>query len=141
MDDLTKFAIGEKHVFQKKITEKDAARNYGSKKLNDLLATPGLVAMIIEASVELIDSKLSEGYISIGNEIGITHIHSTKVGECVTLEIVIDDIQNQNDVIFLKFNAYDEIGLIAKGVHVRSVVNKEIFFKTSEKRMEKLKLN
>ena len=73
MDNLSRFNVGEKYVFQKKITEKDAAKNYGSKKLNDLLATPGLVAMVIEASVELIDSKLSEGYISIGNEIGITH--------------------------------------------------------------------
>ena len=45
----------------------------------------------------------------------------------MTLEIVVDDIQNQNDVVFLKFHAYDEIGLIAKGVHVRSIVNKRNF--------------
>ena len=140
MNEFSKFKIGEKHIYQKKVSEADAAHNYGSKKLSNLFATPGLVAMVIEASVELVDHRLSEGVISIGHEMGVTHIHSTKVGETVTLEIVVQEIQEQNGAIFLKFDAYDEIGKIATGVHVRSIVNKEAFFKASDERMEKLRI-
>lgn len=140
MNEFSKFTIGEKHVFQKKITEADAAHNYGSKKLNDLFATPGLIAMIIDASVELVDPRLSEGIISIGYEIGVTHLKATKVGETVTVEITIQEIQEEKEIIFLKFNAYDEIGLIATGIHVRSIVNKESFFEKVDNRKKKLKI-
>ncbi len=139
MNEFDKFKVGEKHIYQKKITEKDAAHNYGTKKLNNLFATPGLVAMVIEASVEFLDNRLSEGNISIGHEFGITHIHSTEVGETVTLKLTVEDIQSQNEIIFIKFEAFDEIDKIATGVHVRSVVNRDAFFEKIDKRMEKLK--
>jgi predicted thioesterase len=57
LNEFIKFSEGDKYVVQKKITEADAAHNYGTKRLNNLLATPALVAMVIEASVGLIDPK------------------------------------------------------------------------------------
>lgn len=140
MNEFNKFKIGEKHVFQKKITEADAAHNYGTKQLSNLFATPGLVSMVIEASVQLLDKRLEEGFITIGHEMGVTHVHSTKVGETVTLEVEVQEIQADKDAIFLKFTAYDEIGLIATGIHVRSIVNREAFFKKSDERMAKLRI-
>lgn len=138
MNEFSKFVVGEKHVFQKKITEADAAHHYGTKRLNNLFATPGLVAMVIDASVELVEPRLSEGYISIGNEMGITHKKPTKVGETVTLEVVVHEIQEDAECLFLKFTAYDEMGLIGEGIHVRTIVNQEAFFKKVDKRLEPL---
>lgn len=138
MNEFTKFKVGEKHVFQKKITEADAAHNYGSKRLNNLFGTPGLVAMVIDAAVELVEPRLSEGYISIGNEMGITHKKPTKVGETVTLEVVVHEIQEKKECLFLKFTAYDEIGLIGEGVHVRTIVNQEVFFDNVDRRLKPL---
>lgn len=140
MNEFSKFEVNEKHVYQKKVTEADAAHNYGTKKLSNLFATPGLVAMVIEASVELIDRRLDEGFISVGHEIGVTHFNTTKVGETVTIELIIKEIQTKVGAIFLKFNAYDEVGLIATGVHVRYIVNSEAFFKKSDERLKKLKI-
>ncbi|MBI9012358.1 MAG: hypothetical protein JEZ08_09045 [Clostridiales bacterium] len=138
MNEFSKFEVGEKHVFQKKITEADAAHNYGTKKLSNLFATPGLVAMVIEAAVGFIDPKLSEGYISIGNEIGVTHTKPTKVGETVTLEIEVKEIHEKDELLFLTFKAFDEIGEIGNGVHVRTIVNREAFFKRTDERVKQL---
>lgn len=138
MNDIAKFNVGEKHVFQKKITEADAAHNYGTKRLSNLFATPGFVAMVIEASVQMIDPKLSEGIISIGNEMGITHRKPTKVGETVTLELTIQEIHEEEGCIFIKFEAFDEVGLIGEGVHVRNIVNREVFFNKAENRFKPL---
>jgi predicted thioesterase len=138
MSEFSKFAVGEKHVFQKKITEVDAAHNYGTKRLSNLLATPALMAMVIEASVGLIDQKLSEGIISIGIEMGITHKKPTKVGETVTLELVVEELRPDDECIFLSFKAFDEIGQVAEGVHVRNVVNRNAFFEKVDERIEPL---
>jgi len=138
MNEFSKFTIGEKHVFQRKITEAEAAHNYGSKRLSNLFATPGLVAMVIEAAVGFIDGKLSEGFISIGNEIGITHSHPTKVGETVTLEILVKEIHEKDECIFLTFKAFDELGEIGSGVHVRTIVNREAFFEKTDERVKRL---
>lgn len=138
MNEFTKFQVGEKHVFQKKITEADAAHNYGTKRLSNLLATPGLVAMVIEAAVGFIDIKLTEGFISIGNEMGVTHTKPTKVGETVTLELEVAEIHEKDECIFLKFKAFDEIGEIGNGVHVRTIVNRDSFFEKTDKRVHTL---
>lgn len=138
MSEFSKFKIGEKHVFQKKITEADAAHNYGTKRLSNLFATPGFVAMVIEASVQMIDDRLEEGVISVGNEMGITHKRPTKVGETVTLELTIHEIHEDDGCIFIKFEAFDELGLIGEGIHVRNLVNRELFFQRAEERFKPL---
>lgn len=138
MNEFSKFTVGEKHVFQKKITPADAAHNYGTKRLNHLFATPGLVAMVIEAAVEMIDKRLSEGCISVGYEMGITHKSPTKVGETVTLSLTLIEINEDEHALFLKIEAFDEIGLIAEGVHVRNLVSQEALFKKADERIKPL---
>jgi predicted thioesterase len=140
MSEFSKFTVGEKYVFQKKINEADAAHNYGTKRLSNLFATPGFVAMVIDAAVEMIEPRLTEGFISVGNEMGITHTKPTKVGETVTLELVIHEIHEEDSCIFIKFTAFDELGQIGNGIHVRNIVNREGFFEKADERMKKLGL-
>lgn len=140
MKELMKFSVGEKHVFQKTITEADAAHNYGSKKLNQLFATPGLVAMVIEASVDMIDQKLDEGNISVGYEMGITHKNPTEVGETVTMSLTIIEMHQEDHSLFVKFEAFDEIGIIAEGVHVRNIVSQAALFKKADERIKPLNI-
>lgn len=140
MKGYTKFSVGEKHTFQKKITEADAAHNYGSKKLNYLFATPGLVAMVIEASVEMIDERLDDGVISVGYEMGITHTSPTKVGETVTMSLTIIEMHEEDHSLFIQFEAFDEIGLIAKGIHVRNIATHSALFRKADERIKSLNL-
>jgi fluoroacetyl-CoA thioesterase len=57
---------GTKFTIQKRVTEEDASLNYGNGQLDTVLATPSLVALVIEGAVEAIDEKLPEGIISVG---------------------------------------------------------------------------
>jgi len=138
MKELSKYSVGEKSVYQKRITDADAAHNYGSKKLSRIFATPGLVAMVIEASVEMIDERLDDGIISVGIEMGVTHTSPTKVGETVSMALEIVKVSEEDHAIFIKFEAFDEIGLVAEGIHVRNIVTHDSLFRKADERIHDL---
>ncbi len=117
-----KFKVGESYTVQKVVTEADTALNYGSGQLENLFATPSLVAMMIEASARLLDQGLPEGFISIGKSVYADHGKPTVLGETVTVKVSVDKVDGNN--VRLKMEAFDEIGLIGTGEHLRTVVNK-----------------
>ena len=112
---------GDNLTIQKKVTIEDTALKYGTGKLNNLLATPSLVGLMIEASVKLLDSKLIEGFISVGKKVSVTHEKPTTIGETVSVNVEIKEINNNR--YHLVMNAYDESGLIGTGEHIRTIVN------------------
>lgn len=138
MNEYIKYEVGEKHVFQKLVTERDAAHHYGAKVLHNLLATPSLIAMVIEASVQFMDHRLAEGYITVGKGVSVTHTKPTYVGETVTIDIKIEEIYKDKQGIRLAFVAYDEIGVVATGQHERSIVNRIGFMDKTNERLERL---
>ncbi len=50
---------------------------------------------MIEASVKLIDSKLIEGFISVGKKVSVTHEKPTAIGETVSINVEIKEIKKQ----------------------------------------------
>lgn len=115
--------LGSFFTIQKKVREEDASLNYGSGQLDKLLATPSLVALVIEGATEAIDPKLPEGIISVGTRMEFEHSHATVVGATVSIEGKLIDFDGKKVVI--SFTAYDEIGEIGSGFHERRFVNKE----------------
>ncbi len=113
--------VGDNITIQKRVTLEDTALKYGTGKLHNLLATPSLVGLMIEASVKLIDSKLIEGFISVGKKVSVTHEKPTTIGETVSVNVEIKEIQNNRYLLSMK--AYDESGVIGSGEHVRTIVN------------------
>lgn len=116
------FNVGDKKIIQLTVSAEDTALNYGSGQLENLFASPKLLALMIEASTKLIDSKLKEGYISVGKNSEIQHIAPTVLGQIITLEVLITSYNYPK--ISLSMSAYDEIGLIGTGSHTRYIVNK-----------------
>lgn len=112
---------GMSHSVQKTITTKDSALNFGSGALKDLLATPTLVALMIEAAVNVIDPLLPDGYISVGKVTNIIHSNPTLKGMTVTVKATIVEIDRNR--IVLEIIAYDEVGEVGKGEHERYVVD------------------
>lgn len=121
MSPFEKFFIGMTMTLQKKVTIDDTALNYGSGKIMDLFATPKLVAFMVEASSQLMDSKLADGFVSIGNNLEVDHFKPTLIGSTVTVEVKV--ICYEKGKYILDMVAYDEFGQIAKGKHSRSIVN------------------
>ncbi len=126
------FSVGMTKTIQKIVTEEDTAHYYGSGALEDLLATPTLTAYMIEASVNLIDTLLPEGYISIGRRLSIEHLMPTVKGMTVTVESKIQSIEGNK--INIDIAAYDELGVIGRGQHERYIVKHDILMEKVSKR-------
>lgn len=117
------YQVGDTITIQKRITDEDAALTYGSGELTNMLATPSLVALMIEASSKLIDSRLQDEYTSAGLQVSVTHLNPSPIGNTVSMKVTIREIQGNH--IILDMEAYDEMGEIGTGNHERVIVNKE----------------
>lgn len=112
---------GMSSTVQKVITKEDTALNYGSGSLKNLMATPVLAALMIEAAVKTIDPLLPEELITIGKSIEIEHSNPTMAGMTVTVNAKLVEV-NCTRLLF-EIHAYDEIGHIGSGYHERYIVN------------------
>jgi len=118
---LPELKIGMSGIVQKVITREDAALNYGSGSLDNLLATPVLVALMIESAVKAVDPILPEGCITIGKSIEVEHSNPTMVGMTVTVQAKLVEFNGTR--LLFEIRAYDEVGEIGKGCHERYIVN------------------
>lgn len=117
---LPELKIGMSASVKKVIAKEDTALNFGSGALNNLLATPTLAALMIEAAVKLIDPLLPEGYITIGKTLEIEHENPTIEG--VTATVTARLLEVNGNKLTLEITAVDEIGKIGMGYHERYVV-------------------
>lgn len=136
MLEIPNIKIGSNIAIQRVVKEQDTALNYGSGKLEKLFATPSLVALMIEASVMLIDDELPEGLISVGKMAKVVHEKPTILGETVSLKLEVKEFDGSN--VILEMIAYDEIGIIGKGTHQRIIVSKSSLLKKANARAAKL---
>lgn len=136
MLERVKIQVGDSITIQKMVNTKDTALNYGSGKVDTLLATPSLVALMIEASVKAIDEKLPEGFVTVGTMAKIVHENPTILGATISVKVEVAKFDGQK--ITLDMMAYDEIGLVGKGTHERTIVNKEALQKKAMERAERI---
>lgn len=136
MLEIPNIEIGSNITIQRVVKEQDTALNYGSGKLEKLFATPSLVALMIEASVKLIDDELPEGLISVGKMSKVVHEKPTILGETVTLKLEVKEFDGSK--VVLEMIAYDEIGIIGKGNHQRIIVNKNSLLRKANERAAEL---
>ena len=136
MLDIPKIEAGSNITIQKTVHKEDTGLKYGTGQLDTLFATPSLVALMIEASVQLVDKKLPEGFITVCKTAEVTHEDTTLLGETVSIQVEVARV-NGNHIEF-KMIAYDEVGLIGSGTHERLIVNKKALLQKAARRAEKL---
>ncbi len=124
--------LGSFFTVQKKVSPEDAALNYGSGQLDNLLATPSLVALVIERATKAIDPKLPQGIISVGTKMEFEHTSASVLGATVSIEGKLIDFDGKKVVI--SFTAFDEAGEIGSGFHERKFVSKEAMLARAEER-------
>lgn len=129
---MEEIKVGKTLTLQKKVTIDDTSLNYGSGKIENLLATPRLVAFMIEAGSQLIDPNLPEGQVSIGHHVELDHFSPTVLGSTVTVEVKVTSILEGK--IHLDMRAYDDYGQIGKGKHTRTVVNLNLLMEKAQLR-------
>ena len=90
-----------------------------------VLATPAMCALMENAAMMAVATKLEEGQTTVGTALNIEHSRATKVGDIITATAVLTEVNGRE----LKFNiaARDEKGIIGEGTHTRFIVDREKF--------------
>lgn len=114
--------VGSTLTLHKTVTEADTDGNHFDSGVEKLFSTPSLVSMMMEASTGLIEPNLPDGFISVGKSSSVVHEHPSVVGAHVAMKVQIKVFDGYH--ITLKMTAHDESGLIGRGEHVRSIVNR-----------------
>ena len=104
----------------------DTANAYGSGNL-DVYATPAMTALMENAAMNCVAQELPDGFTTVGIEINVKHIRATPVGVKVRAEALLEKAEGKK--LFFKIEAYDDLGKISEGIHIRYIVNSEEFIK------------
>jgi fluoroacetyl-CoA thioesterase len=106
------------------VGQADTARAIGSGDV-DVLATPRLVALIEQATVDAVSGILEPGTTTVGMRVQVDHLQPTGVGSEVIAEAALDKIDGRR--ISFTVTASDSGGLVAAGKVTRVVVDVERF--------------
>lgn len=106
------------------VSEKDTARVYGSGLVN-VFATPAMIALMEKATHTSIGEFLPEGFLTVGTEVKIKHVKSTKPGKKVWAESELISVESKKLIFYIE--AYDEDGKIGFGNHTRYIVAENEF--------------
>jgi len=112
--------VGLKNENEKVVKENMLASKYGSGEV-DVLATPVMIGLIEEAALKAVDSKLPEGYATVGYDLNVKHLAPTPLGMRVRAEARLEKIEDRK--LNYSVKVYDEKELVGKGTHIRYIVN------------------
>ncbi|HPG70676.1 MAG: Fluoroacetyl-CoA thioesterase [Planctomycetes bacterium ADurb.Bin126] len=128
--------VGLSKTVQKTITEAQTLV-FGRGALKELLATPSLTALMIEAAISTVDPVLPEGYVTIGKSSSVSYQNPTMIGMTVTVTAALAEI-DKNRLVF-EITAFDELGQIARGKHERIIVDAAAFMQKAHRRCDPVK--
>lgn len=114
------------------VEEAMLARQIGSGT-SLVYATPRMIALMENASMNATQEHLAEGFETVGIEIDVSHIAPTPLGMNVRAEAQLIGIEGK--ILTFRVTAYDEIELIGEAIHKRAIVHTERF---NKKAMDKL---
>lgn len=106
------------------VSQDNTAVKYGSGSA-DVFATPAMVALMEEAAINTVDSRLPRGYATVGTAVDVKHIAATPIGMNVTARAVLTEIDGRR--LSFKVEAFDEQEKIGEGIHRRFIIKVESF--------------
>lgn len=98
---------------------RDTAPHVGSGKVK-VLATPVMVGLMEEASLNAVEGLLPAGHQTVGTRLDITHVAATPVGLRVTARAEVTRVEGRR--ITFRVWADDERERIGEGTHERIVI-------------------
>ena len=116
--------VGLKGTVTETVNENITAEKVGSGSL-PVFATPMMVALMEKAACKALENNLDEGSTTVGTKVDVEHVAATPVGMEVTVTATVTAVDGRK--ISFNVEAFDEAGLIGKGVHDRFVVGAEKF--------------
>jgi predicted thioesterase len=114
------------------VEEGDTALAIGSGDV-PVLATPRLVALVEQASVQALGGKLGPDKTSVGYEVQIAHLSPTPVGSEVTAEATLEGVEGRR--LTFRVSVTDARGLVAAGRITRVVVVRDQFIERAQSQL------
>ncbi len=121
MTEIKPGLVGETKLI---VTEQVTAAAYSSG-LVAAFATPAMVGLMENASVNAIQKHLPVGQTSVGTEISVKHLAATPIGLNVRARAEVASVEGRR-VVF-KVEAWDDHEKIGEGTHQRMIVDEARF--------------
>ncbi len=102
------------------VTDQVTAAFFGSG-LVPAFATPAMLALMENASVNAIQPHLAAGQTSVGTEISIKHLAATPVGMRVRARSEVIAVDGRR--VTFRIEAWDDQEKIGEGTHARAIVD------------------
>lgn len=97
-----------------------------------VLATPEVVAVVERAAVAALEPALDEGQTTVGSRVEIDHLAPTPLGGRVEANARLESVDGRS--LEFAFEVQDDAGVVARGRHVRALVDRERFLASARKR-------
>lgn len=106
------------------MTDADTARAVGSGDV-DVLATPRLLALFEQATVDALTGILEDGQSSVGMRVQLDHLQPTPVGAEISAEAHLEKIEGRR--MTFSVTASDSGGLVGAGKVTRVIIDVDRF--------------
>ena len=106
------------------VTDDDTAIALRSGEV-PVLATPRVVAMVEEAAIKALETRLDPGTTTVGMRVQLDHLAPTAVGHKVRAEATLREVEGRRLVFAVSVR--DERGLVAAGKVTRVIVDIDRF--------------
>jgi predicted thioesterase len=108
----------------KDVNGENTAQAVGSGSLK-VFGTPMMIALIENAALNAVQSKLPEGFTTVGTHLDVSHIAATPVGMQVTGKAELIEVSGKK--LTFKVEAFDEKDKIGEGTHTRFIIDANKF--------------
>lgn len=112
--------------FRKEIVvlHEDTAKHYGSGLL-EVFATPAMIALMENASMQCISGFLPEEWGSVGVDVNIRHLKASPVGAVIQCTATVVEADGRRIVFAVAAQQGED--LIGEGTHTRFIINNRKF--------------
>jgi fluoroacetyl-CoA thioesterase len=117
LDEIKPGLVGEA---KESVTENLTAAAYGSEFV-PAFATPAMIALMENASINAIHKHLAPGQTSVGTEVNIKHLAATPIGMSVHARSEVTGVDGRR--VMFQVEAWDDRKKIGEGTHQRMVVD------------------
>jgi predicted thioesterase len=122
---------GRQATVEETVTEDMTAERLGSGDV-PVLGTPAILALVEAAAVAAVADELEPGTTTVGASASVDHLAPTSVGGTVTATAALAEVGGRR--LTFRFEVTDAAGPVARGTHVRVVVDREQFIDTARAR-------
>jgi fluoroacetyl-CoA thioesterase len=113
--------LGAKGSFTLVVASEHLANRFKDAILSPVLATPIMVMVMENAALNAVRAHLEPDESALGTVVDIRHLAATPVGQRVTAEAEVTEVDGRR--IVFAVTARDEVEEIGKGTHERMVVD------------------